>query len=153
MISDIFPMMYMVVLIELVFGIGYDQLVKWAHEHNVWHVAVSVAIGVLVTLLIFFVFFFETKLPGWLFGLSLMVSVVCCGWPRAAGSMNRHFKDNKNKRPLGNAAARVRDFLKMDMQTLADDLAVKAKKNELTFADLADIVNKLHGFIRLLNTM
>lgn len=153
MISDIFPMMYLVVLIELVFGIGFDQLVKWAHEHNVWHVAVSVAIGVLVTLLIFFGFFFDRALPGWLFGMCLLVCFVFSGMPMAAGSINRDVKDRKKKRPLGNAAARVRDFLKMDMQTLADDLAVKAKKNELTFADLADIVNKLHGFIRLLNTM
>ena len=40
-----FPLLFLILLLELLFGIGFNQLVEWAHQHNLWHVAVSVICG------------------------------------------------------------------------------------------------------------
>lgn len=153
MISDIFPTIYLVALFQLVFGIGFDQLVMWAHEHHLWHVAVSVGIGVMMTVGIFVGFFFEKHLPGWLFGLGLLASFVFSGIPMAAGSMRRDVKDKKKKRPLGNTAARIRDEVVGELSKMAGELAEQIKEDTLSIRDLPHVIDKLHRLKSLLKLM
>lgn len=37
-----FPLIFLVLLVELLFGLGFNKLVEWAHQHKLWHVSVSV---------------------------------------------------------------------------------------------------------------
>ncbi|MBN8654853.1 MAG: hypothetical protein E6R03_15855 [Hyphomicrobiaceae bacterium] len=153
MISDIFPTVYLVVLVELLFGIGYDQVVKWAHANNAWHVSISVIIGVFVTCALFVGFMFDKVLPVWVFGLVLVACFSASGLPMAVGSLRRDVKDKKKKRPLGKYGAKIRDEVTMELNVMASELSEQVKADTLSVRDLPDIVNRLHHMKSMLKMM
>lgn len=150
---DIFPTVYLLVLVELLFGLAYDQVVKFVHAHGIWHVSVSVVIGVFMTGLIFIIFMFDKVLPAWQFGLIVAACFAGSGLPMAIGSVTRDVKDRKKKRPLGNSAARLRDEVVMELTTMANDIAERIKNDQLTIRDLPDLVNRLRQMKSMLKLM
>jgi len=110
--ADIIPTeIAVVILTELLFGFGYNQLVAYWTKHNLMHVSWAVVIGVAATLLIPALFWFDTNMPFYLTSLLLLACFAASGTPMIAGSMHRTVqeKENKKRRPLGNAAMRIRD--------------------------------------------
>lgn len=153
MISDIFPIVNLLVLVQLLFGIGYDQLVKYAHTHRLWHVAVSVGIGVGVVCVIYAAFMFDKALPGWMDVLILFVCFLASGVPMATDSMRRDVKDKKKKRPLGKYGAKIRDEVAMELTKMANEISEQIKEDKLTVRDLPDLVNRLHHMKSILKLM
>lgn len=152
--ADIMPLeIALVFLIELLFGLGYNALVAYAFKHRLMHVSLSVVIGVALTLVIPALFWFDRSMPFWEAGLLLLVCFAGSGVPMIIGSTRRTVKDKKKRRPLGNAALRIRDEVVMDLSTLAYEIADKAKANELTVRDLPDYVNRLHCVIGTLKSV
>lgn len=148
--ADIIPTeIAMVLLFELLFGIGYNALVALWNKHKLVHVSIEVAIGVAGALLIPIVFWFDY----WEFIVILILCFVACGLPMIVGSMTRTVKDNKKRKPLPNTAAKVRDEAVMDLNTLADDIAIKAKDDQLRVQDLPYYVNVLHSVIGMLKSL
>lgn len=154
--ADINPLkVVLVLLVEFLFGLGYNALVAWAHGHKLMHVSLSVAIGVAGTLLIPAVMWFDHEMKFWAAGILLVACFAASGVPMIAGSMRRTVsaKDRKKRRPLPNAAMRVRDEAVMELAAMAHEIAEQAKANELTVRDLPDYVNRLHGVIGMLKSV
>lgn len=81
--ADINPLEVLIVLlIELLFGIGYNVLVAWAHEHKLMHVSLSVVIGVTGTLLIPAGFWFDHEMQFWQAGILLTSCFAASGVPK-----------------------------------------------------------------------
>lgn len=153
MISGVFPMVYLLVLVELLFGLAYDQLVKFVHAHGIWHVSVSVIIGVFVTGVIFIAFMFDKVMPAWQFSLIVAACFAGSGLPMVFGSVARDVKDKKKKRPLGKYGAKIRDEVSMELTVMANEIAEQIKKDQLTVRDLPDLVNRLHQMKSMLKLM
>lgn len=154
--ADIFPTeIAVVILIELLFGFGYNALVAYWMKHRLMHVSWTVVIGVAVTLLIPALFWFDRTMPLWEASLLLIGCFAASGTPMIAGSMHRTVleKDNKKRRPLGNTAMRVRDEMVMELSAMAHDIAEQAKANTISLHDLPDYVNRLHFVIGSLKTL
>lgn len=154
--ADINPLKVAVVLlVEFLFGLGYNALVAWAHEHKLMHVSVSVVVGVSGTLLIPALVWFGNEMPFWMSGILLVGCFAASGVPMIAGSMRRTVtvKDNKKRRPLPNAAMKIRDEAVMELAMMAHEIADSAKQNELTVRDLPDFVNRLHSVIGMLKSV
>jgi len=49
-------------VVEILFGVGFNALVAWAHENKLWHVSVSVAVGVAGTIIVPAVMWFGVDL-------------------------------------------------------------------------------------------
>lgn len=114
--ADIIPTeIAVVILTELLFGFGYNQLVAYWTKHNLMHVSWAVVIGVAATLLIPALFWFDTNMPFYATSLLLLACFAASGTPMIAGSMHRTVqeKETKKRRPLGNAAMRIRDEVVM----------------------------------------
>lgn len=148
--SDVMPIeIALVLLAEFLFGVGYNVLVAWSTRNRLMHVSVAVAIGVAGTLVIPTAVWFDNELQ---FGRAMVLMVLCftaSGLPMIVGSTRRtaEAKDNKKRRPLPNAAMRVRDEAVMDLMSLAHEIADRSKANALTVRDLPDYVNRLHSVI------
>lgn len=144
-----------VILIELLFGFGYNALVSYWMRHRLMHVSAAVVIGVIATLLIPAVVWFGTDMPFWFSILLLIGCFVASGTPMIVGSMHRTVveKDNKKRRPLGNSAMRIRDEVVMELNVLATDIAERSKANAISLHDLPDYVNRLHRQIGSLKTL
>lgn len=160
MFSDIFPQVLVAVLISLVFGILFDKLVEWVNEHKVWHVSISVAIGVGVTVLIPTVALAQETLTGWMFGAALLVCFTASGIPMIVGASIRHAREVQEKkakkaRPLGNTNAKVRDFVVMELAHLADEMAEKSAVDDMTelLRNVTVWVHRLHVAARSLKSM
>lgn len=154
--ADNFPLeIAAVLLMELLFGLGYNALVAYWLKNRLMHVSVTVAIGVGFTLLFPAVAWFWKPYPFWQTGLILLTCFAASGTPMIAGSMRRTVqeKDNKKRRPLGNAAMRIRDEAVMELSALAHDIADKSKRNTLSLQDLPDYVDRLHGLIGSLKSL
>lgn len=154
--ADIIPQEVLIVLlIEFLFGLGYNALVALAHEHKLMHVSFSVVIGVIGTLLIPAVPWFDHKMQFWQAGILLMMCFTASGIPMIVGSMKRtvNEKDNKKRRPWPTAAMRVRDDVVMELSSMAYEIADQAKANELTVRDLPSLVNRLHVVIGTLKSV
>lgn len=154
--ADIIPQVVLIVLlIEFLFGLGYNVLVAWAHKHNLMHVSLSVAIGVAGTVLIPAITWFETEMQFWQAGILLALCFTASGVPMIVGSMKRTVieKDCKKRRPWPTAAMRVRDDVVMELSSMAHEIAEKAKQSKLTVSDLPDYVNRLHLVIGTLKSV
>lgn len=154
--ADIIPTeIAVVILTELLFGFGYNQLVAYWTKHNLMHVSWAVVIGVAATLLIPALFWFDTNMPFYLTSLLLLACFAASGTPMIAGSMHRTVqeKENKKRRPLGNAAMRIRDEVVMELNVLANDIAERSKTNLISLQDLPDYVHRLHRQIGSLKTL
>ncbi len=154
--ADIIPLeIALVLLMELLFGLGYNVLVAYWMKHNLMHVSATVVIGVAGTLLIPAASWFDREMPFWLSGILLMLCFTASGVPMIVGSMRRTVreKDNKKRRPWPNAALRVRDDVVMELSSMAHEIADRAKADELRVHDLPDYVNRLHGVIGTLKSV
>lgn len=145
----------LVLLLEILFGLGYNALVAYAHSHRLMHVSISVAIGVTGTLLIPAVAWFDAEMQFWQAGILLATCFTASGIPMIVGSTNRtvRAKDNKKRRPWPTAALQARDDVVMELSTMAHEIAEKAKQSKLTVSDLPDYVNRLHGVIGILRSV
>lgn len=145
----------LVLLVEFLFGIGYNLLVAWWHKHRFSHVSISVAIGVMGTLVIPLAFWFDVEMRFWEAGLLLLACFTASGVPMIVGSMKRTAarKDNKKRRPWPNEAKKMRDLVVMELSAMAHEIAEQAKSGELTVRDLPDFVDRLHGVIGTLKSV
>lgn len=154
--ADIIPTEILLVLLaELLFGLGYNTLVAYWTKHNLMHVSFAVVIGVVVTLLLPAASWFDREMPFWLSGILLMLCFTASGLPMIVGSMRRTVreKDNKKRRPWPNEAKKIRDLVVMELSSMAHEIADRAKADELTVRDLPDYVNRLHGVIGTLKSV
>lgn len=151
--ADMMPIeIVLVLLIEFLFGIGYNLLVAWWHRHRFSHVSISVAIGVAGTLVIpLAVWFRELWLPVFV----LLVCFTASGIPMIVGSMKRTVrrKDDKKRRMWPNEAKKMRDLVIMELVSMAHEIADQVKRDELTVRDLPALVNRLHGVIGMLKSV
>lgn len=143
----------LVALIEFLFGLGYNAAVAWAHRHRLMHVSHSVVAGVAVTLLIPTLVWFDLSMPFFQAGLLLALCFAASGTPMIVGSMRRSVKDGKKRRPLGNAAMRIRDDAVMELNAMANDIAERSKADMIRVQDLPDYVHRLHKLIGSLKTL
>lgn len=140
-----FPTELTAVLLGLtLFGIGYNRLIAYAHHHALWHVSVSVALGVAVTLLVPAVVWWRLSLAFWQSGLVLVLCFTASGVPMMIGSARRTIKARHERRPWPNAALKARDDVVMELSALADEIAEKTKSETLKVQDMADYVHRLH---------
>lgn len=152
---DINPQVILIVLlVEVLFGLAYNELVAWAHQHQLMHVSVSVVFGVAGTVLIPAGTWFDDRMPFWQAGILLMLCFAASGIPMIVGSTRRSVaeKDNKKRRPWPTAALRIRDEAMMELSMMANDIAEKARAGELTVMDLPSYVNRLHSVIGMLRS-
>lgn len=154
--ADMMPIeITLIVLVELLYGFGYNQLVAYWSKHNLMHVSWTVVIGVAGTLLIPALFFFDSIMPFWLSSLFLLACFAASGTPMIAGSMQRTVqeKDNKKRRPWPVAALKARDDAVMELSAMAHEIAGRSKENDLHVQDLPDYVNRLHYVIGTLKSV
>lgn len=154
--ADINPqVVFIVLLVEFLFGLGYNALVAWAHKHNLMHVSLSVVIGVTGTLVIPAVTWFETETPFWFSGILLMLCFTASGVPMIVGSMRRTVKQKDSKKPHAwpTKAQHAREDAVMELSAMAHEIAEKAKQSTLTVSDLPDYVNRLHIVIGTLKSV
>ena len=154
--ADVIPTtIAVVILIELLFGFGYNQLVAYWTKHNLMHVSWTVVVGVAGTLLVPALFLFKAIMPFWQTSLYLLACFAASGTPMIAGSMHRpgQEKDQKKRKPWPVAASRARDDAVMELSAMARDIAESVKQNNLHVQDLPDYVNRLHYVIGTLKSV
>lgn len=154
MISAQIPQILASIFCCFVFGLLFNWLVEWVSKNHIWDVSISVVIGVLVTLIIPSLFFFEN----WQFMLLLLGCFGASGAPMVIGSVLRHASKEKERkakraRPLGNTSAKLRDFVLMDMTHLTDDMAEKSKSEKLDPLWIIDWLHRIHVMSRTLKNM
>lgn len=136
-----------VILVELLFGLDFNLLVDWAHRHHIWHVSVSVSLGVAGTLIIATVGFYGVTVPFWADSLLLTACFVGSGLPMVIGSTRRTVqKKDHRRRPLNNGVARIRDDVTMDMNAHIEKIVAREM-------DLAELVHIMHKWIGALKSM
>lgn len=142
-------------VVEFLFGVGYNVFVAWSHEHNLMHVSTSVVAGVIGTLLLPTAIWFDHDFKFWQIGILLTACFTASGIPMIVGSQKRTVeeKDHKKRRPWPTQAMRARDDAVMDLSKMADDIAEKSKLNKLTVQDLPSYVHKLHQVIGTLKSV
>jgi hypothetical protein len=128
-----------VILAELVFGIGFDRLVGWAHLHKLWHVSASVVIGVAATLLLPTVVWPEL----WRTSLLLAVCFTASGLPMIIGSLRRTVSESHKRRAWPTAASQARDAAVMDLTALATYIADKRIDNTQAVHRIYQVIGTL----------
>lgn len=141
-----FPLLSLIVVVELLFGIGFNQLAAWAHQHNLWHVSVSVVVGVAVTLTMPAVALAHVQVYFWQSAIFYFVCFVASGVPMIVGSTRRTVKESHHRRPLPNHAMHIRDDVVMEISKMLDEVVSKQ-------AEIADIVHRWHKIIGKLKTL
>ena len=138
------PLLSLIVLLELLFGIGFNQLVDWAHRYNLWHVSVSVVFGVIGTLFIPSVAFLHLEIPFWLASIVFALCFTASGIPMIVGGTRRTVKEKSHhRRPLPNSAMRVRDDVVMEIKSILDKIVNGGVEVVKVVNDLHEIVGKL----------
>ena len=140
------PLLFLILLVELLFGIGFNKLVEWAHQHNLWHVSVSVVFGVAGTLVIPSVAFLSVSVPFWQVSLIFGACFVASGIPMIAGGTQRTVKESHHRRPLPNYAMRIRDDVVMEISKMLDEMVNEG-------VTLALVVHRWHKIIGRLKSM
>lgn len=143
--TPVSPTLFATLLVELLFGIGYNALVTWWQKNHLLHVSYQVVLGVAATLLIAAVMFDqETKF--WKDVLVLALCFGASGTPMIVGSNRRTVKESHKARPWPTAALQARDGAVMDLSALAEQVANK-KVTE------AQTVNQLYQVIGILKSV
>jgi hypothetical protein len=142
-----------VLLAESLFGVGYNLLVSWAHSHRIWHVSVSVVIGVAVTGLLPTAAWFGADMPFWQAGLLFLACFGSSGIWMVIGSTRRTVAKSHKRQTIPPSARRIRDEIVMDLSTLAGEIADRAKAGKLVAGDLPHYVHQLHQAIGALNNL
>ena len=140
-----FPLIFLVLLVELLFGIGFNQLVAWAHRNNLWHVSVSVTFGVAGTLIIPSVALMHLEVLFWQVSIIFALCFIASGIPMIAGGTQRTVKESHHRRPLPNNAMRVRDEVVMEIKAILDKIVHGGVEVVKVVHDLHEIVGKLKG--------
>lgn len=145
----------LVVLVELLFGFGYNTLVAYWSAHRLMHVSLSVVIGVGGTLLIPALAWFDHSMPFYQSGLILLACFAASGIPMIVGSMRRTVieKDQKKRRPLGNTSRKLRDNAVMALAKMAHEISDKAREDTIRVQDLPYYVDRLHSVIGILKSL
>jgi len=154
--ADVIPTEIAVIILpELLFGFGYNQLVAYWTKNNLMHVSWTVVIGVAATLIIPALFWFDTIMPFWQSTLYLLSCFAASGTPMIVGSMHRTVqeKDQKRRRPWPVAALRAREDAVLELTAISHDIARSVKENNLHIQDLPDYVNRLHYVIGTLKSV
>ena len=142
-----FPLIFLIVLLELLFGIGFNLLVDWAHRHNLWHVSVSVIFGVAGTLSVpAVVLHSQPQMYFWQASMIFGMCFVASGVPMVWGSTRRTVKESHQRRPLPNNAMRVRDEVVMGMASAVEKIVAK----EMEIAELVHVIHKWIGALKSL---
>ena len=136
----------LVLLLELLFGFGFNALVDWVQKNNLWHVSLSVVIGVFVTFLIPTIILPQTQMALWQVSVFYFGCFSASGFPMVLGSTRRTVKENHHRRPLPNNAMHVRDDVVMDMNSHIE----KIVKNE---EEIAMLVHVMHQWIGKLKSL
>lgn len=144
-----------VYLVECLFGIGFNRMVAWAHEHKLWDVSISVVIGVLATLLVPTAAWPTLELRTWQIALLLLGCFAASGAPMMIGSTRRTVaeRESHHRRPWPTAAAQARDDAVMALTTLAEEIAEMTRADKINVRHLPDIVNRLHRIIGTLKSV
>jgi hypothetical protein len=140
------PAFPIILLMEILFGIGFNALVEWAHHHNLWHVSVSVSAGVALTVTIATVGLWSEPVSFWQAGLIMLLCFSASGVPMIAGSTRRTVKESHQRRPLPNNAMRVRDDVVMELSAAVETVVDG-------HMDLARLVHLMHQWIGKLRSM
>lgn len=135
-----------VLLIELLFGLGFNRLVEWAQGNKVWDVSLSVVIGVSVTLAIPTAWWLQRDLAFWQVTGLLVACFGASGLPMIIGSTRRTVRESHKRRTWPTAAAQARDDALMELSALADGIAGKQVGD-------AQAVNRLHQVIGTLKSV
>lgn len=141
--SALFPQAFPVLILELLFGIGFNELVKWAQEHKLWHVSISVVAGVAGTLIIPIFFMHKSTMELWQVTLFYFLCFTASGVPMIVGSTRKTVNDNHRRRPLPNAAIKVRDEAVMNISAILDQIANGGVEVVKVVHELHEIKGKL----------
>lgn len=144
-VFPIFPLA-VCLLSLLLFGIGFNSLVRWSNDRGVVPVSFAVVIGVIVTLLVPTLFFVSLKLFFWQFSICMLLCFVASGTPMIWGNVHRHVERSHKAKRLGNHAAKVRDEVVMDLNAAIRKIVAKD-------AEVVDVVHTLHEVIGSLKSL
>jgi hypothetical protein len=136
----------LITLIELLFGLGFNLIVDWSQRNNLWHVSVSVVMGVFGTILIPTLMVPNLSLFFWQTSVFYFACFSASGLPMVIGSTKRTVKENHRRRPLPNNAMRVRDEVVMDMNSHIEQIVAKE-------AEVAELVHVMHQWIGKLKSL
>lgn len=153
MTPPISPTFAAVILMEILFGFGFNRLAHWGQDKGLWHVSLSVVMGVTGTLAIPTAAWWRESFPVWIAALVTVACFAGSGLPMIIGSMHRSVAKSHKRKGLPNTAARIRDEVVLDLHVLADRLVLKAKSNELKSGDLAECIHQVHQLIGQLRSM
>lgn len=117
----VFPLLFDLALL-VCFGFGFNALVAWVNRKRAWPVSFSVVIGVAVTLLVPTATFLHTRLAMWQAGLVYLVCFAASGIPMIFGNVQRQTNKSHKARRLGNHAARVRDDVVMNIESMMNEI-------------------------------
>jgi hypothetical protein len=143
----------LILLTELVFGLGFNPLADWAQRNKIWHVSISVCIGVGITVTIPILAWCPASLTFWQAWILMMGCFAASGVPMIVGSTRRSVALSHKRHPLPTSAMKVRDDAVMDLNMLATEISEQVKRNQLSVRDLPEIVNRIHGIIGALKSV
>lgn len=141
-----FPVLSLMWLLQFLFGLLWNGIVGWAHDHKLWHVSVSVIGGVAATVIIPGLFLWNEDFIFWQAALFYLVCFVCSGLPMIYGSTRRTVKESHQRRPLPNNAMRVRDEVVMDIHIAVEKIVAK----DMEQAVLVHVMHKWIGALKSL---
>lgn len=142
-----------VLLIELLFSIGYDHLAAWAQGNRIWHTSISVVIGVAVTLAIPTAWWWPRDLAFWQAVSLLTACFAASGLPMIVGSARRTVRESHKPHAWPTKARQAREDAVMELSALAHEIAGETRENRLTVQHLPDYVNRLHQVIGTLKSV
>ncbi len=144
-------------LTECLFGIAYNQAVKWfGSKHGrlfKFLVSWSVVFGVAGTLTIRLIYFWGWTLAEW---QTFLIDLLCfagSGLPMIVGSMARGAKRSHKAMKLPTHAQALMDDVAAEMSRLANDVNEKAQAGEVKAATLIEIVHRLHQWMGMLRSL
>lgn len=131
------PLAILILILELLFGIGFNELVKWANKHKMWHVSISVVAGVAMTLLFPAVILMQVHVVFWQSSVFYFVCFTASGVPMIVGSTRQTVKENHHRRPLPNHVMKTRDDVVMEISAMLDEIV----NNKV---EVVSVVHRLH---------
>jgi hypothetical protein len=142
-----------VYLVEFIFGLGYNAWVAWAQGQRIWHVTISVIVGVFVVVGIYGAAWFGRTAAGWQTWVLLIGCFASSGLPMALFSIRRTATENHKRRPWPTAARHALEAALFELHGLAGQIETTANKNEITAGFLITIVNRIYYVIGTLKSV
>lgn len=142
-----------VLLVELLFGFGYNFFIAWAQGRKLWHVSTSVVIGVFMTVAIKTAVWPLRCLNGWQDGLLLFGCFAASGLPMVLFSLKRTVSSSHKRMRWPTAARRAREDAIAEVDVIIEDIQVAAEKSQVTVGFLLGVVNRLHFVKGTLNSV